>query len=48
MKMYAPSFQDPIIAQSEPITIILPIMMEILHFAGIKTTRDEVVTRFMG
>ena len=47
MKMHDPSFQDPIITQSEPITLILPIMMEILHSVGIKTTRDEVVTRLM-
>ena len=47
VKMHDPSFRDPIITQPEPITIILPFMMEILHSAGIKTTRDEVVTRFM-
>jgi dihydroxyacid dehydratase/phosphogluconate dehydratase len=47
MKMHAPSFNDPIINQAEPITLILPFMMEILRFAGIKTTRDEVVRRLM-
>ena len=47
MRMHDPSFQDPIIAQSEPITLILPFMMEILRSAGIKTSRDEVVKRFM-
>jgi len=47
MKMHDPSFRDPVITQPEPITIILPFMMEILHSAGIKTARDEVVTRFM-
>jgi len=45
--MHDPCFQDPIITLPEPITIILPFMMEILHSAEIKTTRDEVVTRFM-
>ena len=47
MKMHDPSFRDPIITLPEPITMILPMIMEILHSAGIKTTRDEVVTRFM-
>jgi dihydroxy-acid dehydratase len=47
MKMHDPSFNDPIIHQAEPITLVLPFMMEILRFAGIKTTRDEVVKRLM-
>lgn len=47
MKMHDPSYNDPIIHQAEPITLILPFMMEILRFAGIKTTRDEVVNRLM-
>ena len=47
MKMHDPSFNDPIIHQAEPITLILPFMMEILRSAGIKTTRDEVVNRLM-
>ena len=47
MKMHDPSFNDPIITQSEPITLILPVMMEILKSAGIKTSRDEVVKRLM-
>jgi dihydroxyacid dehydratase/phosphogluconate dehydratase len=47
MKMHDPSFNDPIIHQAEPITLILPFMMEILRFAGIKTSRDEVVKRLM-
>jgi dihydroxyacid dehydratase/phosphogluconate dehydratase len=47
MKMHDPSFNDPIIHQAEPITLILPFIMEILRFAGIKTTRDEVVKRLM-
>jgi dihydroxy-acid dehydratase len=47
MKMHDPSFNDPIIHQAEPITLILPFMMEILRFSGIKTTRDEVVNRLM-
>ena len=47
MKMHDPSFHDPIIHQAEPITLILPFLMEILRFAGIKTTRDEVVNRLM-
>ncbi len=47
MRMHDPSFQDPIITQPEPITLILPFMMEILRSAGIKTSRDEVVRRLM-
>jgi dihydroxy-acid dehydratase len=47
MKMHDPAFNDPIIHQAEPITLILPFMMEILRSAGIKTTRDEVVKRLM-
>jgi dihydroxy-acid dehydratase len=47
MKMHDPSSHDPIITQPEPITLILPFMMEVLRFAGIKTTRDEVVKRLM-
>jgi dihydroxyacid dehydratase/phosphogluconate dehydratase len=47
MKMHDPSFNDPIIHQAEPITLILPFMMEILRFARIKTTREEVVKRLM-
>ncbi len=45
--MHDPSFQDSIITQPEPITLILPFMMEILRSAGIKTSRDEVVKRLM-
>jgi len=47
MKMHDPSFKDPIITQPEPITLILPFMMEILKSAGIKTSRNEVVKRLM-
>jgi len=47
MRMHDPSFQDPIITQPEPITLILPFIMEILKSAGIKTSRDEVVKRLM-
>jgi dihydroxy-acid dehydratase len=47
MKMHDPSFNDPIIHQAEPITLILPFMMEILRFAGVRTSRDEVVKRLM-
>lgn len=47
MRMHDPSFNDPIITQPEPITLILPFMMEILRSAGIKTSRDEVVKRLM-
>jgi len=47
MKMHDPSFHDPIIAQPEPITLILPFMMEILRSAGIKASRDEIVKRLM-
>lgn len=47
MKIHDPSFKDPLITQPEPITLILPFMMEVLRSAGIKTSRDEVVKRFM-
>ena len=47
MKMHDPSFRDPIIHQPEPITLILPFMMEILQGTGIKTSRDEVIRRLM-
>jgi dihydroxy-acid dehydratase len=47
MKMHDPSFNDPIITQAEPITLILPFMMEVLRSVRIKTTRDEVVKRLM-
>jgi dihydroxy-acid dehydratase len=47
MKMHDPSFNDPIIHQAEPITLILPFMMEILRSVRIKTTRDEIVKRLM-
>jgi len=47
MKMHDPSFNDPIINQPEPITLILPIMMEILRSVRIKTTRDEIINRLM-
>ena len=47
MKMHDPSFRDPIIAQPEPITLILPFMMEILRSAGVKTSREEIVQRLM-
>jgi hypothetical protein len=47
MKMHDQSFSDPIITQPEPITLILPFMMEILRSVGIKTSRDEVVKRLM-
>ena len=45
--MHDPSFNDPIIHQAEPITLILPFMMEILRSVRIKTTRDEIVKRLM-
>jgi len=38
MEMHDPSFRDPIIKQPEPITIILPFMMEIPHSGGIDLT----------
>src|SRR4030067_2243566 len=47
MKMHDPSFNDSIIHQAEPITLILPFMMEIIRSVRIKTTRDEVVNRLM-
>src|SRR4030043_100940 len=47
MKMHDPSFNDPIIHQAEPITLILPFMMEILRSVRIKTPRDEIVKRLM-
>jgi len=47
MKMHDPSFNDPIIHQAAPITLILPFMMEILRSVRIKTTRDEIVKRLM-
>jgi dihydroxy-acid dehydratase len=47
MKMHNPSFNDPIIHQAEPITLILPFMMEILRSVRIKTTRDEIIKRLM-
>lgn len=47
MKMHDPSFNDPLITQPEPITLILPFMMDILASAGIRATRDEVVRRTM-
>ncbi len=47
MRMHDPSYNDPIIHQAEPVALILPFMIEILRFAGIKTTRDEVVKRLM-
>jgi len=45
--MHDPSFNDPIIHQAAPITLILPFMMEILRSVRIKTTRDEIVKRLM-
>jgi dihydroxyacid dehydratase/phosphogluconate dehydratase len=47
MKMHDPSFNDPIITQAAPITLILPFMTEILRSSGIKASRDEVVNRLM-
>jgi dihydroxyacid dehydratase/phosphogluconate dehydratase len=47
MRMHDSSFNDPIIHQPVPITLILPFMMEVLRNAGIKTSRDEVVSRLM-
>ncbi|MBM4324578.1 MAG: hypothetical protein FJ115_13540, partial [Deltaproteobacteria bacterium] len=47
MKMHDPSFNDPIIHQPIPITLILPFMMDVLRNAGVKTSRDEVVNRLM-
>ncbi|MBM4339242.1 MAG: hypothetical protein FJ110_06840 [Deltaproteobacteria bacterium] len=47
MRMHDPSFNDPIIHQPVPITLILPFMMDVLRSAGIKTSRDEVVSRLM-
>jgi dihydroxyacid dehydratase/phosphogluconate dehydratase len=47
MKIHDPSFNDPIIHQAAPITLILPFMMEILRSSGIKASREEVVSRLM-
>ena len=47
MRMHDPSFNDPIIHQPVPITLILPFMIDVLRNAGVKTSRDEVVKRLM-
>lgn len=47
MKMHPASFNDPIIYQPEPITLFLPVIEESLSSAGIKSSRDEIIQRFM-
>ncbi len=37
---------DPLISQPEPITLLLPVVEQILKLSKIKTTRDEIVKRF--
>ncbi len=45
--MHDPSLGDPVIEQPEPITLFLPILEASLRRVGIKTTRDEMIRRFM-
>jgi len=48
MRMHDPARRDPIIEQPEPVTLFLPVLEASLRRAGIETTRDEMVRRFMG
>lgn len=47
MRMHDPSLNDPVIEQPEPVTLFLPVLEASLRRAGIETTRDEMIRRFM-
>ncbi|MDO8137188.1 MAG: dihydroxy-acid dehydratase [Candidatus Brocadiales bacterium] len=48
MKMHNETLGDPIISQPEPITLLLPVIENTLTSAGIKHTREGIISRFMG
>ncbi|HET7747383.1 MAG TPA: dihydroxy-acid dehydratase, partial [Vicinamibacteria bacterium] len=47
MRMHDPSFDDPVIEQPEPVTLLLPVLEASLRRAGLKPGRDEMIRRFM-
>ncbi|MGE0456157.1 MAG: dihydroxy-acid dehydratase [Vicinamibacteria bacterium] len=47
MRMHDPAKGDPVIEQPEPVTLFLPILEASLRRAGVATTRDEMLSRFM-
>ena len=47
MKMHSTKFKDPLISRAQPVTIIVPVVEEVLRFAGITSTREQIIERFM-
>src|SRR5689334_2093329 len=45
--MHSSKYRDPLISRAQPVTIIAPIVDETLHIAGVSSTRDQILDRFM-
>ena len=47
IRMHSDRFNDPLISEPAPITLVLPILGRTLAAAGVTATRDELLDRFM-
>ena len=45
--MHSSKFRDPLISRAQPVTIIAPVVDETLRMAGVSSTREQIVDRFM-
>jgi dihydroxyacid dehydratase/phosphogluconate dehydratase len=45
--MHSGKFKDPLISQPQPVTLIVPVIEEALRAAGVSSTREHVLERFM-
>ncbi len=47
MKMHSSKFRDPLISRAEPVTVIIPVIEEVLRSAGVQPVREQILDRFM-
>src|SRR5262245_31492248 len=45
--MHSTKFRDPLISRAQPVTIVVPVVDETLHFAGVPSIREQILDRFM-
>jgi dihydroxyacid dehydratase/phosphogluconate dehydratase len=45
--MHSTKFRDPLISRAQPVTIIIPVVDETLRMAGVPSTREQILDRFM-
>src|SRR6266699_3675658 len=45
--MHSNKFRDPLITRAQPVTIITPVVDETLRMAGVASSREEILDRFM-